>query len=301
MLKRMREGRLDAVFIHTQVAALLAGNPITPVPTVISLDATPVNFDDQGPAYGHRAQNRTFEAVKRRINQRAFDAAQSLVTWCQWSADSLERDYGVRAGKTMVVHPGVDIGLFKPSSSPRRPGALRALFVGGNFVRKGGPELLEALRGLSGRIELDVVTGSDVRGIPQDVKCRVHRGLQPQSAELVKLYREADVFVLPTRGDCFPQAIAEALACGLPVVATDVGGIGEMVRTGVNGWLVPPVSPRDLSRAMGSLVDDESLRRRMGLSSLALGRLEHDMLRNNRAIFDVMARVAERPRQPAAA
>jgi glycosyltransferase involved in cell wall biosynthesis len=74
-----------------------------------------------------------------------------------------------------------------------------------------------------------------------------------------------------------------------------------MVRTGVNGWLVPPVSPRDLSRAMWSLVDDESLRRRMGLSSLALGRLEHDMLRNNRAIFDVMARVAERPRQPAAA
>jgi glycosyltransferase involved in cell wall biosynthesis len=292
LLRRMRDGRLDAVFIHTQVAALFAGNPITPVPTVISLDATPANFDDQGRAYGHSAQNRLLEAVKRKINQRAFGAAQTLVTWCQWSADSLERDYGVPAGKTMVVHPGVDLDLFRPDPDRRRSGAVRALFVGGNFARKGGPELLEALRGLHGQIELDVVTGSEVEGIPPEVVCRVHRGMQPQSPELVRLYRDADLFVLPTRGDCFPQVIAEALACGLPVVSTGVGGIREMVDAGVNGWLVPPESPRDLAGAIESLVKDEWLRRRMGLASLALGRREHDMLRNNRCIFEAMASVA---------
>jgi glycosyltransferase involved in cell wall biosynthesis len=259
---------------------------------VISLDATPANFDDQGRAYGHSAQNRLLEAVKRKINQRAFGAAQTLVTWCQWSADSLERDYGVPAGKTMVVHPGVDLDLFRPDPDRRRSGAVRALFVGGNFARKGGPELLEALRGLHGQIELDVVTGSEVEGIPPEVVCRVHRGMQPQSPELVRLYRDADLFVLPTRGDCFPQVIAEALACGLPVVSTGVGGIREMVDAGVNGWLVPPESPRDLAGAIESLVKDEWLRRRMGLASLALGRREHDMLRNNRCIFEAMASVA---------
>jgi glycosyltransferase involved in cell wall biosynthesis len=301
VLRRMRDGRLDAVFIHTQVAALLAGNPITPVPTVISLDATPANFDDQGGAYGHRTQNRVLEAVKRSVNQRAFGAAQTLVTWCRWTADSLERDYGVPAGKTMVVHPGVDLELFRPDPERRRRGAIRALFVGGNFARKGGHDLLEALRGMRGQVELDVVTGSAVEGIPADVLCRVHRGLQPQSAELVRLYRDADLFVLPTRGDCFPQVIAEALACGLPVVATDVGGIREMVGAGVNGWLVPPQSPRELATAIESLVNSESLRLRMGQSSLAMGRREHDMLRNNRAIFEAMARVAVRASRTAAA
>ena len=301
LLRRVRDGRLDAVFIHTQVAALLAGDPVIPVPTVISLDATPANFDDQGAAYGHRSQNRLLELMKRGINQRAFSAAQTLVTWCRWSADSLERDYGVPAAKTMVVHPGVDLELFRPK--PERPPRwrTRALFVGGNFARKGGPELLEAVRGLGGQVELDIVTGSDVDGIPPDLLCRVHRGLQPQSAELVQLYRDADIFVLPTRGDCFPQAIAEALACGLPVVATGVGGIAEMVHEGVNGWLVPSGSPRDLARAIESLVTDESLRRRMGSASLTLGRQEHDMMRNNRSIFEAMARVAVQPARSAVA
>ena len=301
LLRRMRDDRLDAVFIHTQVAALLAGKPITPVPTVISLDATPINFDDQGRAYGHRAQNRMVEAVKRKINQRAFGAAQTLVTWCRWSADSLERDYGVPAGKTIVVHPGVDLDLFRPDPYRRRGGAVRVLFVGGNFARKGGDDLLEALRGLDGQVQLDVVTGSAVEAIPAEVLCRVHHGLHPQSAELVRLYRDADLFVLPTRGDCFPQVIAEALACGLPVVTTDVGGISEMVGPGVNGWLVPPGSPRDLAGAIESLVNDESLRDRMGRASLALGRREHDMLRNNRVIFEAMSRVAMQPPRTAVA
>jgi glycosyltransferase involved in cell wall biosynthesis len=292
LLRRSREGRLDAVFIHTQVAALLAGRPFVPVPTVISLDATPSGFDGQGPAYGHRAQNRSIEAVKRRINQRALGAARALVAWSRWTADSLERDYGVPAGKTTVVHPGVDLDLFTPGPEHRRDGAVRALFVGGDFARKGGPELIEALRRLRGQIELDIVTGSNAVAVPPEVVCRVHRGLQPQSAELVRLYREADLFVLPTRGDTFAQVIAEAMACGLPIIATGIGGIGEMVHEGINGWMVPPGSPRDLARALESLADDEPLRRRMGLSSLALARQEHDMLRNNRAIFEAMARVA---------
>jgi glycosyltransferase involved in cell wall biosynthesis len=299
--RRLRYGCLDAVFIHTQVAALLAGDPFIPIPTVISLDATPANFDGQGPAYGHRAQNRSIEAVKRRINQRALGAARSLVAWSRWTADSLERDYGVPAGKTMVVHPGVDLDLFTPGPEHHGDGAVRALFVGGDFARKGGLDLIEAVRGLYGKVELDIVTGSNAVAVPPEVICRVHRGLQPQSAELVRLYREADLFVLPTRGDTFAQVIAEAMACGLPVIATGIGGIGEMVRDGVNGRLIAPESPRHLARALENLAGDESLRRSMGRSSLALARREHDMLRNNRSIFGAMARAAALPLRSAVA
>src|SRR6266700_4237762 len=68
--RRLRRGPLDAVFIHTQVVSLLSGAVMREVPTVVSLDATPVNFDEQGAAYGHRRQAATMERLKRDVNRR---------------------------------------------------------------------------------------------------------------------------------------------------------------------------------------------------------------------------------------
>jgi glycosyltransferase involved in cell wall biosynthesis len=292
LLQRLSQGRLDAIFVHTQVASLLSTSIMRSVPTVISLDATPFNIDDLGIAYRHQRGARPVEALKRRINQHAFASARAVVTWCQWAAKSLERDYGVDAGKIEVVHPGVDLGLFRPRELRPENARPRLLFVGGDFTRKGGPELLEAVRSLDGGFELDIVSGSapDLSG-----GYRVHPGLAPQSQELLELFRRADIFVLPTRGDCFPQAIAEALASGLPVVATDIGGIREMVTPGVNGYLVPPRSPQELARALRSLIEAPLLRQRMGKASLARAQQTHDSRRNNRAIFELMSRLATTP------
>lgn len=294
LLQRLERGPLDAIFIHTQVATLLSTSIMRSIPTVISLDATPFNIDDLGLAYRHERGARAVEAFKRRINQRAFASARALVTWCNWTANSLENDYQVDPDKVQVVHPGVDLDLFRPPD--RRPVNLkpRLLFVGGDFTRKGGFELLEALQSLESTFELDIVSGGapDLSG-----GYRVHAGLAPQSEGLLELFRRADIFVLPTRGDCFPQAIAEALASGLPVIATDVGGIREMVTPGVNGYLVPPRAPQDLARALRSLIDDPALRRRMGSESLARAREAHDARRNNRTIFELMSRLAA-ARQP---
>jgi len=289
--QRLRQDRLDGLFIHTQVAALLAGDLMREVPTVISVDATPKNFDTEGPAYGHRRGMEMIEAAKSRVNQNAFGRARAIVTWCHWAADSLIRDYGVPAERVHVIRPGVDLGLFQ--APPHRPDGLpvRLLFVGGDFVRKGGLDLLAALPRLDGRVKADIVTGSDVGTVPAN--CRVHRGLSPQSEELIELYRQADIFVLPARGDCFPQAVAEALASGLPVIAFRVGAIPEMVRDGENGYLVPPASPRNLAQAIQAQVDHPVLRAVMGRNSRQLAEQEHDANRNNRFIFRLMARLAE--------
>jgi glycosyltransferase involved in cell wall biosynthesis len=172
------------------------------------------------------------------------------------------------------------------------PGPLvRVLFVGGNFARKGGPDLLAALQTLPDA-ELDVVTGSDVGPIPPEVRCRVHRGLGPGDPELLALYRRADVFALPSHGDCLPLVLAEAAACGLPLVATALGAMSEVVRDGVNGFLVTPGAPADLRRALQRLVESPELRRAMGAESLALARREHDAMANHRRIFELMAEVS---------
>ena len=297
---RRRQGPLDAAFVHTQVAALLSVGFMRAVPTVVSLDATPVNFDDVGEAYGHRRGRPLVETVKMAVNRRAFLAAAALVTWSRLAADSLARDYGVPASRVRVIPPGVDLERFRPDSGGRPESLVRVLFVGGDFARKGGHDLLAALQGLP-EAEVDIVTGSDVGPVPANVRCRVHRGLRPGDPDLLDLYRRADVFALPSRGDCLPQVLAEAAASGLPLVATASGAMGEVVRDGVNGFLVPVRAPADLRGVLRRLVESPDLRRSMGEASLEMARREHDALANHRRIFELMAEVAHLSRRHPAA
>jgi glycosyltransferase involved in cell wall biosynthesis len=82
------------------------------------------------------------------------------------------------------------------------------------------------------------------------------------------------------------------MACGLPVVATRVGAIPEMVTDGVNGFLVPVRSPRDLRSAIEALLRNPARRHAMGRRSRVLAQQEHDADRNNRRIFDIMRQLA---------
>src|SRR6266540_3712122 len=104
--RRRREGRLDAVFIHTQVASLLSVGMMRAVPTVVSLDATPLDFDAVGEAYGHRRGGSATETAKAAVNRRAYRAAAALVTWSRLAADSLVAHYGVPESRVHVIPPG---------------------------------------------------------------------------------------------------------------------------------------------------------------------------------------------------
>jgi glycosyltransferase involved in cell wall biosynthesis len=283
-------GPLDAAFVHTQVASLLSVGIMRAVPTVVSLDATPLNFDQVGSAYGHRRGGSLTETFKLVVNRRALLAASAVVSWSRLAADSLVADYGIPSTSVHVIAPGVDLRRLRPPDGPRPDGPVRVLFVGGDFVRKGGPDLLAAMRGIPDA-ELDVVTASDVQP-PPGVRCRVHRGLKPGNAELLALYHRADVFALPSRGDCLPQALAEAAAAGLPLVATRTGAVPEIVRDGQNGFLVSVGTPPEIHLALRQLVASPELRTAMGRESHVLAQREHDALTNNRRIFQLMSDVA---------
>jgi len=82
-------------------------------------------------------------------------------------------------------------------------------------------------------------------------------------SELRSLYHLADIFVYPTRGDTAPLVVLEAMACGLPIVSTTVGGIPFMVREG-EGVLVEPDDPEAIARAVNSLLEDPESRVAMG-------------------------------------
>jgi len=279
----------DALLYHTQTISLLAGAAQRRTAVILSLDATPIGFDRVGGAYGHRTAAGGVERLKALLHKRIFRGAAALTTWSQWAKDSLAADYGVDPRRVTVIPPGVDLEVFSPGvrrdeSDDSRP--LRLLFVGGDFERKGGPLLLDCMRaGLGERCELHVVTGQPLPKTPGVV---VHRGLGPNDPRLLQLYRDADIFTLPTAGDCLAVVLAEALASGLPVVTTDVAAQPEAVRDGETGIIVPAGDATQLGRALLRLIDDPGLRRAMGRAARLDAEARFDARANAARLLDVI-------------
>jgi glycosyltransferase involved in cell wall biosynthesis len=171
---------------------------------------------------------------------------------------------------------------------------VRILFVGGDFERKGGRLLLACMRaGLAERCELHVVTGQP---IPETPGVSVYHGLGPNDPRLLALYRSADIFALPTSGDCLAVVLGEALASGLPIVTTSVAGQPEAVRDGRTGIIVPPGDAQELGRALRRLVDDPALRRRMGRAARLDAEARFDARKNAERLLDVIDRGIARRR-----
>lgn len=292
---------LDVLFLHTQTLALFAIPFMKHIPTIISTDATPLNYDSVGEGYNHKVGGNTLlESGKVAWNKSTYHAATAIVTWCQWAKDSLITDYGVPADKITVIPPGVDMeqwnfGQNKAAYSTASDG-VRLLFVAGEFARKGGYTLIEAFRsGLKDNCTLDIVT-KDTR-IEQELArmdgVRVHCGLTPNSPALKELYAKADIFVFPTQGDCLPIAVMEAMAAGLPVIATDVGALREEVENGVNGLIVPPSDAGAIVAAVSTIASDETKRNAMATASRRLAEERFDARCNYTMLLELMKRMKQ--------
>jgi glycosyltransferase involved in cell wall biosynthesis len=183
--------------------------------------------------------------------------------WSTWVRQSLVADYGVDPGRVEVVPPGVDLDTWQPGPPRETTGPLRILFVGGDLYRKGGALLLEAFRALpAGLASLTLVTrATDLAGQPD---ITVYNHLQPNSAELIDLYQQSDVFVLPTQAEAFGIAAIEASASGLPVIATATGGLVDIVLPGQSGFLIEPDDAASLARHLHFLAEHPAERRQMG-------------------------------------
>lgn len=292
-----RQNPLDALFIHTQVASLFAGPAMRATPTIISLDATPINYDTVGQFYGHKSGG-PLEGLKFRANVHAFRLAAGLVSWCQWAKDSLVNDYGVPPEKITVIPPGVDLSLWprRPHHSARsstRP--VKLLFVGGDFQRKGGEVLLECFqRSFQERCELHLVTQQPVTPGPN---LYVYTGVKPKSDTLTRLFAEADIFVFPTLADCAPVAVTEALAASLPVISTWVGAIPESVQDGKTGLLVDAGNGEQLQQAIEWMLDHPEQREDMGRLGRRLVEADYDAEKNCQRLLGVLKAASRQTRR----
>ena len=257
----------DVLHFHRQATAYASVRLMRRVPSIVSIDTTQDIVIDLAAS---ALERRTYALNARRDGQ-IFRAARAIVSTSEWAAGCLRRRYPDCATPVHVMPSPVRLHFFDERWIDRRlerstPGRLpRVLFVGGDFVRKGGPDLLRAWREaeLYKHATLDVV--SNWPDIPEDVPgVRIVRGISAYSDDWATLWREADVFVLPTLDEAFGQVFQEAAAAGLPRIGTAINAIPEMVADGRSGLLVPPGDRARLAAALRTLVDSPTLRRDFG-------------------------------------
>lgn len=243
--------------------------------------------------------------VERRMLEAKVRAAAFVVTVSGYNRELIAAECGddVRS-RVHVVHCGVDAERFATRRTPRDDGRFRVTCVASLEPVKGHRFLVEAcrlLRDRGVRFECELIGDGPLR---RDIEARVRRarldrciwirGRLPRP-DVIRALRDTDAAVQashPTpagKREGIPVALMEAMASEVPVVASAVSGIPELVENGRTGILVPPGDPAALADALERLAGDARLRRRLGRAARAKVRREFDLHRSARRILDLVA------------
>jgi phosphatidyl-myo-inositol alpha-mannosyltransferase len=254
----LREFRPDVVHVH---------EPLVPGPSMFAALSAPAPVVATFHAYADRARLLDAATPLLRPVWRRLDVRLAVSEAAAWFVRTRFGPDGVR-----VVPNGADVDLFAAATPATLPQGRRILFVNRLDRRKGFPVMVEAFRRLAEeRTDVLLIVAGDgedrrvARQLPIGPRARVVMlGTVPHH-RLAPYHAACEVFCAPATGrESFGIVLVEAMAAGLPVVASDIAGYREVVRDGVDGVLVPPRDPGALAGAVGRLLDDPEAARRFG-------------------------------------
>ncbi len=223
---------------------------------------------------------------------------------------------GVARDRVWYLPNAIDMTHFRPSEAGERErirtslglplDRVICLFVGRLSREKGVMELLEAWRLLHPADALLVVAGPDMTGHPWDAGAPGRAFVQAHGlgesvrfvgplSDVAPMMQASDVVVQPSHFEALGLSAIEALACGVPLVASAVGGLLDFVVDGENGRLAPPENPPALAAALSPLLSDASERARLAVRARESVLQDYDELAvfgRMRALFDRLARAA---------
>ncbi len=251
--------------------------------------------------HGHDLKDLPRDPRWRGLVARALQGAQAVIAVSQELGRLAE---GLGARGLRVIPNGVDCELFRPGTRRPGEGGWRLLYVGRFDEAKGLGVLLEAMALLRQRrrdISLKLVGGSSATGTEAPFRQQVDKlGLggcvefaaEVPWAEVPRQMGESDVFVLPSFSEGLPLVLVEALACGLPLVATRCGGPEELVQPGL-GQLVGVREVEGLARGIEAVLDNYGDYDRQAIRRRA--EEEYDYRRIAARLFAVYEEVLSRP------
>lgn len=236
-----------------------------------------------------------YRFAETRFAHRRLDAAVC-------NAASIRQDLiaeGIADDRITIIRNGIDVAHFAPDPGRRAsaragvglgPDQLVFTCVANLHPYKGHADLIDALALIGPRLPKDwrlLCAGRDVdntrAGLERHVAAKGLAGnirFLGSVTDIPGLLAASDLHIHPSREDAFPNSLLEAMAAGLPVVATVVGGIPELVEDGVGGILVPPRAPAELGAAIVRLARDKGVRRRFSNENSARAHREFSIARS---------------------
>jgi glycosyltransferase involved in cell wall biosynthesis len=200
-----------------------------------------------------------------RCEKKSFEVADAITCVSQYTKNKLEESFGFQ--DSQVIYNGIDTAIFRPieykNDAWNIPHDKTVLFFAGNLSRRKGADLLPAImKQLGEKYVLLLATGQ--RGSSfSSIHNIINIGHQ-DLAHLVIAYNRCDVFLSASRLEGFGLSVAEAMACGKPVVATNGSSLPELVIDGNGGFLCEMDNVRDFVEKIRQLSGDEQERRIMG-------------------------------------
>ncbi|AEG18538.1 glycosyltransferase [Methanobacterium paludis] len=280
LVKIIKKYKINIIHAHSVIPTGLIGVIVAKImgcPSFITAHGMDINNFDAKSIYGHLIS----------FSLKHCDKAIAV------SGDLAEtmKSLGITKDKIVILRNAVDTNRFKPFKNMElrhkygvKENELLILFVGYLDTFKGIFELVDAFYGIN-KENKNVKLMMVGTGLKKDeIKKKISQlglksyvmliGTVPH-AEIHSYYQMADVFVLPSHTEGFPLSVLEAMACKIPVLVTDVGGISEIIENGLNGFVVVSNDEHELTNKLKIITKDKNLRNDFANKSYEIIRNSH--------------------------
>ena len=287
LLVRLRRPRTRTVVtVHTTLDTQVSGT---------------LNAGRAAPHRGLEGDLARWRFVLQAIERRYLRRTRAMIFVSRWVRDRTISRYRVSPPLSAVVPNAIDTERLVPSGAVAggTSEGPRLLFAGRLLALKGIDTLLRAMTRVEPQVRLTLAGPGDQgpwKALSRDLELPAERveflGRVPYP-EMPDLYRAVDAVVLPSFTESCPLVALEAMACGTPIIAADVGGVSEVVRDGETGWLFPPGEVDELVSRIHTVLSDPTRARQVSANARAWVEANATIPRMADRVFDVYERLLQ--------